>query len=167
MDAQMLKAADIITFCRIILSPSLLFFSPLSVPFGVTYLLCGLSDTADGIVARKTHTESKTGAKLDSIADAMFLTVSAVKLLPLMRLRSWIWVWVAVIAVIKTVGILLRFSEHRSFTVPHSVANKLTGALLFILPLSIPLIDIQYSAAVVCTAATFAAVDDLRSERKE
>jgi CDP-diacylglycerol--glycerol-3-phosphate 3-phosphatidyltransferase len=37
--------------------------------FLTLYALCGLTDVADGIVARKTNTQSKTGARLDTIAD--------------------------------------------------------------------------------------------------
>lgn len=37
---------------------------------------------------------------------------------------------------------------------------KLTGILLFAFPLSAAMMDIRYSAAVVCVAATFAAIHE-------
>lgn len=162
-----MRPADVITVCRILLSVVLLFIPPLSVSFFVIYLLCGLSDMADGFTARKMHNESETGAKLDSIADIVFFAVCAVKLLPLVRLDAYIWVWTAVIAVIKIAGILMRFARYRKFSVPHSIANKLTGALLFILPLTISFVKVRYSAAVVCIAASYAAVRDVLSCKKE
>ena len=159
----MQNSANLITLSRVAFSLVLLFLSPLSIAFGILYLLCGLSDMADGFVARKTHTESKAGAKLDSTADLIFVAVSAVKLLPLVRLDVWLWVWAAVIALIKIAAMLLRFVRVHIFAPPHSIFNKLTGVLLFLLPLTLPLMDIRYGAALVCAAATFAAVQDILS----
>lgn len=157
------KPANLITLSRIVLSLALLFLSPLSVAFGVLYLLGGVSDMADGFVARKTHTESETGAKLDSAADLIFVTVSAVKLLPLVRLNTWLWIWVAAIALIKIAAMILRFARVHTVTLPHSIPNKLTGVLLFLLPLTLPLVDVRYPAALICAVATFAAIQDILS----
>ena len=53
-----------------------IFFSFLLVPFLgnrpvflAIYLYCGFSDVLDGYIARKTGTQSLTGARLDSLAD--------------------------------------------------------------------------------------------------
>lgn len=67
--------ANIITVCRIILSIILIFLTPNSSPFYMVYILCGFTDMLDGFVARKTHSESDIGAKLDSIADITFVAV--------------------------------------------------------------------------------------------
>ena len=160
MDQKLLTSANGITSCRILLCLVLVFLSPLSLSFGTVYLLCGLSDMADGYTARKTHTESKAGAKLDSAADLLFFAVSAVKLLPLMGLPAFIWIWTAVIAAVKLGGMVRRFIRLGTFAPPHSNANKLTGLLLFLLPLTLPFADIRFSAALVCAAASFAAVQD-------
>ncbi len=154
----MLNAANIITFARMVLSAVLAFLSPLSAPFGVCYLLCGASDMADGFIARKTHTESEKGARLDSIADMVFFTVSAVKILPLVHLNTLLWLWTAVIAVIKITCMILELVFKHTFSPDHSVFNKVTGILLFIMPMTIRALDARYSAAVVCTAAGIAAV---------
>ena len=161
--ANKITPANLITLSRVLLSLALLFLSPLSIAFGILYLLGGLSDMADGFVARKTHTESETGAKLDSAADLLFVTVSAVKLLPLVRLNTWLWIWVAAIALVKIAAMVLRFVRTHTFAPPHSIANKLTGVLLFLLPLTLSLVDIHYPAALVCIVATFAAVQDVLS----
>ena len=42
----------------------------------------------------------------------------------------------------------------------HSVMNKITGGLLFVLPLTVRVIDLRYSAAIVCAVATFAAMQE-------
>ena len=163
LSVVMRKPANLITLSRIVLSLALLFLPTLSVAFGILYLLGGISDMADGFAARKTHTESETGAKLDSAADLLFITACAVKLLPLVRLNTWLWIWVAVIALIKIAAIVLRFTRVHTFMPPHSIANKLTGVLLFLLPLTLPLADIHYPTALVCIVATVAAVQDILS----
>ena len=40
--------------------------------------------------------------------------------------------------------------------------NKVSGALLFALPLTFRIIELRYSAIVVCVVATFAAVQEGR-----
>ena len=161
MDQKLLTVANGITLCRVLLSPILLFLSPLSPSFRAVYLLCGLSDMADGYIARKTRTESKLGARLDSAADLLFFTVSAAKLLPLMALPTLIWIWTAVIGAVKLGGMVRRFIRCGSFAPPHSSANRLTGLLLFLLPLTLPFADIRFPAALVCVAASFAAVQEM------
>jgi CDP-diacylglycerol--glycerol-3-phosphate 3-phosphatidyltransferase len=47
--------------------------------------------------------------------------------------------------------------------------NKVAGALLFLLPLTIPVLSLKYSEIVVCAAATFSAVQEghfIRTGRK-
>ena len=38
--------------------------------------------------------------------------------------------------------------------------NKVTGILLFILPLTLPVVELKYSAPLVCALATFAAIQE-------
>ena len=38
--------------------------------------------------------------------------------------------------------------------------NKVTGILLFLLPLTLPVVELKYSAPLVCTVATFAAIQE-------
>ena len=71
--------ANIITCFRILCSIMLVFFPISSVQFLITYMLCGLTDVMDGIVARKTNTVSDFGAKLDTGADFMIATFSAIQ----------------------------------------------------------------------------------------
>ena len=57
--------ANIITFLRIILSVALLFCPVFSPVFLVLYIVTGVSDMIDGLVARKTGTVSEFGSRLD------------------------------------------------------------------------------------------------------
>ena len=74
--------ANILTGCRILGSILLLFFPAFSVVFYTIYLFCGFSDMIDGTIARKTNSTSKFGSQLDTVADLIFVVVSAIRLLP-------------------------------------------------------------------------------------
>ena len=154
-------AADIITVSRILFSLLLFVFPSESYLFTVLYILCGVTDMLDGFVARKLHTESKRGAMLDSMADIVFAVAYAFRILPLMLIPLWIWIWTGAIAVIKTRVIVLKSKNEHGLSVEHSFFNKLTGLSIFLLPLSIYIADIRYSAAFVCIIATFAVLDEI------
>ena len=152
--------ANLITSCRILLSLLLLFFPALSPGFYGLYLAAGLSDMLDGFVARRTNSTSPLGAKLDSMADVVFLAVCLVKLLPVLTLPVWLWVWVGLIALLRLVNILSGFVWRKKLVLLHTRANKLTGALLFLLPLSLGFLNIAYTAVPLCVLASFAAIQE-------
>ena len=85
--------ANILTGCRIFGSILLLFFPAFSLDFYITYLLCGLSDMIDGTIARKTNSTSELGAKMDTVADFVFITASLVKILQKINIPQWLWIW--------------------------------------------------------------------------
>ena len=153
--------ANCITVSRMLFSLLLFGLSPSSPLFAAFYLLCGVSDVLDGFLARKLHAESKTGAMLDSMADLLFALVYAVKLLPLLSVPLWIWIWAAIIAAAKITGILIASRKARSLSIAHSFGNRLTGVLLFLLPLSVRVADVKYGAALVCTAATVTVIEEI------
>ena len=131
---------------------------PLSLPFYVIYAVAGLSDIFDGLIARKTNTATKFGAKLDTFADIVFAVVCLIKLLSVLDIPVWLYIWIAVIASIKAANIAAGYIRQKEFISVHSVMNKLTGGLLFVFPLTLTWIDLRYSAAVICAVATTAAV---------
>jgi len=150
--------ANIITGIRIVISIVLLFCPVLSPAFLVLYITAGITDVIDGAVARKTGTVSEFGSKLDTAADIVFIAVCLIKLLPVMHIPVWLYIWIAVIAFIKAANIAAGYIRQKEFIAVHSILNKVTGGLLFVFPLSLAFVDLRYSAAVVCTAATIAAV---------
>ena len=95
------QAANFITLNRIFGSILLLFFPVFSLGFYILYLFCGFTDMVDGTIARKTNTESAFGARLDTVADFVFVTVSLIKFLPVLDIPKWLWIWMAVIAIIR------------------------------------------------------------------
>ena len=152
--------ANAITFFRIAASLVLLFCPVFSPGFYVLYIAAGLSDVLDGFAARKTNSASEFGARLDTAADLVFVLVCLVKLLPVLRIPLWLYVWIGIIALIKIGNIISGFAVKKRFVTVHSVMNKVTGALLFLLPLAIPVLPLKYAAIVVCAAATFAAMQE-------
>ena len=152
--------ANVITSLRIIGSVVLLFFDTPSLPFCITYLLCGISDMADGIIARKTKTVSNLGAKLDTVADMVFVVVCSMKLLPMISLPILLWIWIGVIATMKVANIVWGFIHTKKLLAFHTVLNKATGLLLFSLPFTLQIIAPPYSIAVVCIVATIAAIQE-------
>lgn len=152
--------ANIITSIRILCSIALLFCPAFSMAFYSFYIIAGVSDMIDGWVARKTNTVSDFGSKLDTIADVIFVVVCLIKLLPVMEIPIWLYVWIGVIALIKVINIVSGFVVQKQFVAIHSIMNKVTGALLFVFPLTLPFIDLKYSATAVCIVATFAAIQE-------
>ena len=152
--------ANILTSFRILGSILLLFFPVFSLEFYIIYFLCGFSDMIDGTIARKTNSTSEFGSKLDTAADLMFVTVSLIKFLPAIHIPGWLWIWVSVIAVIKISNIIWGYVSKRQFISLHTVMNKVTGLLLFLLPFALPFVELKYSSIVVCSIATFAAIQE-------
>ena len=159
--------ANIITECRILFSLLLLFFPTASARFYIFYLFCGLTDMIDGTIARKMGSVSELGSRLDTVADFVFLAIAFFKFLPILSLPMWLWMWILTIAVIKAITIVWKLVIERKLIAFHSVLNKITGACLFVLPLSLGAVDIKYSGSFVCSIAMIAALQELFVETKK
>lgn len=153
--------ANIITASRIAASFFLLFFKTLSPWFYVLYVYCGVSDMIDGTVARMTNSQSSFGAKLDSVSDVCFFAVCAIKLFGLIKNEKYITVFAAVVLVLKLFSIICGAFKYKRLVMPHTVLNKITGFLLFLVPLTLSFADIKYTAIPVCIFAFAAAVHEL------
>ena len=152
--------ANILTIYRIFGSVLLLPLPVFSVEFYIIYLLCGFSDMIDGTIARKTNSTSEFGSKIDTAADLVFVVVSLIKLLPAFQLPQWLWIWGGVIAIIKIANIIWGYVSKKQFVSLHTIMNKVTGLLLFLLPLIIVFVELKYSAIVVCSVATISAIQE-------
>ena len=155
---KMAQIPNFITLLGMAGSFGLLFNDVTGVQFWIIYGLCGLSDIADGWLARKLKCATKKGALLDSLADISFVACCAWKLLPLLELPHWLWLWAGLIVAIKVVNQLSALVMYGRCSFPHTLANKVTGIQLFIaLPLTfLSIIPISIVAAV----ATFAAIHE-------
>ena len=152
--------ANLLTVCRIGCSLWMVRLPVFSPEFYITYLFCGFSDIADGFVARITGTQTSFGTKLDSSADLIFVVSAFIKLLPVISLPTWLRYLTGIILVIKAANLILSFVCHRRILYEHTFLNKLTGFLLFLLPLTMSFVDSTIYAAVICAAAFPAAIQE-------
>ena len=154
----MKRLPNVISVLRVAGSIGLLFCDVAGWMFWALYALCGISDMVDGWLARRLHAESNTGAILDSVSDILFVACCAIRLSPVFVIPTWLWIWAGIIAIIKIVNQISALIVYKRFCFPHTLANKLTGLLLF---LTVPgmfwsLIPVSFAAAI----ATFAAVQE-------
>ncbi len=149
---------NILSLLRMVGAVALLLSDVSGVLFGVLYIVCGISDIADGWLARKLKCVTRTGALLDSLADICFVACLCPLLLPILELPQWLWLWAGVIVAFKVVNQLSAVWVHGRCCFPHTLANKWAGFLLFIaVPMTIcSIIPISIAAFV----ATFAAIHE-------
>ncbi|MDO5296936.1 MAG: hypothetical protein Q4F00_09950 [bacterium] len=69
----------------------------------------------------------------------------------------WLYLRAAAIELIKAGNMAYCYALGKEFLALHTVMNKITGALLVVLPLTLSVIDLRLSASAICAAATFAA----------
>ena len=145
-----------ISALRVVGAVCLLFFGVESCAFWVIYFVCGLSDMADGYLARKLGCESKVGAMLDSLADLVFVICCCFKLIPALAFPKWLWIWGGVIVATKVINQISALVMYKKFVFPHTVANKMAGVLLF---LAVPTAFWSFIPIVIAAGiATFAAI---------
>ena len=149
---------NILSSLRMVGAVALLLYNGASSTFWVLYAVCGISDIADGWLARRLKCVTKTGALLDSLADFCFVVCCAWKLLPILELTQWLWFWAGIIVAIKIVNQFSALVMYGRCRFPHTLANKWAGFLLFVaVPMTVwSIIPISIAA----TVATFAAIQE-------
>ena len=138
---------------RITLCLPLLLVDAMTVPFWVLYVIAGTTDMLDGFLARRWGVESKFGARLDSLADFVFVLAVGYKLYPWLKLPDALWMMIGLIALVKTVNATSLYIVKHKIEFLHTKANKLTGFLLFI---GMMTIGQSYFIAVAWMIACFA-----------
>ena len=113
---------------------------------------------ADGFVARATGTAGARGAKLDSLADGVFFLVSVIKIIPSLSLPPLLWAPVMIVLLVRVANLLDSFFKGREPL--HTTADKITGFLLFLLPLSLGFVPVMLSTSVITAVALFAAIEE-------
>lgn len=158
--AKVKSLPNIITTLRILGALSLLLLGVRSYAFWTIYFACGISDMLDGYFARRLECESKTGALLDSLADLVFVACCCFKLITILAFPKWLWIWAGVIAAIKIINQVSALVLFKKCVFPHTVANKVTGALLFVgVPLTV-FLETIIPMIIIAAVATFAAIQE-------
>jgi cardiolipin synthase len=73
----------------------------------MVFLLAGLSDMADGVIARRWHQRSRLGAYLDPLADKILMSASFITLAISRDIPGWLTVIVISRDVILVMGVLI------------------------------------------------------------
>ena len=147
--------ANMITCLRIAGTVVMIAMPTLGRGFFIAYTFAGVTDALDGFVARKTGTTSKFGAKLDSAADLFFYISMMIKILPYLFQYLPKFVMIAIFAIFAArvlfyaiFGIL----THK-FVSNHTILNKITGLLIFLVPYFVRLPFFTFYASFICVVA--------------
>lgn len=125
---------NLITTLRIILTPIFIIYlldgkieSAL-----VVFVVCGVSDGLDGLLARLLKQKSTLGAYLDPIADKLILTSTFVVLAFMDYIPTWLAVTVISRDVLISLGILFLLIYGMEIRIRPSIISKVTTCLQFI-----------------------------------
>ena len=156
----MKQIPNLLSVSRIILCLPLLLVDAMTVPFWVIYLIAGLTDTLDGFLARRWGVESKFGARLDGLADFVFVLAVGYKLFPWLKLPAMLWMMIGLIALVKASNAFSVYLVKQRIAFLHTKANKLTGFLLFIGMMAIGQSYFIPVAWMITCIALFAAIQE-------
>lgn len=152
---------NVLSFSRIILSIVLFYLNPEKLPFILIYIICGITDVLDGFIARKINATSEFGAKLDSVADVIIISVILFKFIPILKLNFYMMIWIVVIALIKVSSIIVIFIRFKQFGMIHTYLNKLTGLLIFVYPILNYFISCKFYLYLVFIIATITSLEEI------
>jgi CDP-diacylglycerol--glycerol-3-phosphate 3-phosphatidyltransferase len=155
---------NILSCFRIVLSPLLLLLADNPIPFVILYLFCGISDLVDGYIARRFKLQTLLGAKLDSLADFIFFSITFFLLLFYKGIEITLPVILCCIAItaIRTLNLLLTQNKFKQWGVMHTLGNKASGLILFLsMPICILVGQIPHSITILLgTAAIFSSLEE-------
>ena len=90
----MKQIPNLLSVSRIALCLPLLLVDAMTMSFWVLYVIGGTTDMLDGFLARRLDVESKFGARLDGLADFVFVLAVGYKLFPWLKLPATLWVMI-------------------------------------------------------------------------
>jgi len=128
---------NILSVLRILFSVLLILLINQPIGFIFLYFITGLTDILDGFLARKLKAESELGAKLDSLADLVFYIILVyifIKLYPSIFTTNLKWAVIGIVLV-RLFNLFLTKIKYKKFVFVHTIANKVSGILLFFLPI--------------------------------
>jgi CDP-diacylglycerol--glycerol-3-phosphate 3-phosphatidyltransferase len=154
---------NMLSILRIILSVLLIPLYPVDYIFIIVYLTIGLTDVLDGLIARKFGYESELGAKLDSIADLVFYSIYVFLFLKLFSsaFDSILQVILILIISIRMINMIVTKLKYKKIVFVHTIANKITGLLVFLAPMVLLNVNHAVSIKVMFAIALVAAIEEL------
>jgi CDP-diacylglycerol--glycerol-3-phosphate 3-phosphatidyltransferase len=153
--------ANLITATRIVCAAILPFAPAFSPLFWCLYAYGGISDLADGLIARALKQQSDFGAKLDSVADAMFFLAVMIAFLSAIAFPIWVWMGAAAILCLRAAAYFIGYQKYHTFSALHTYANKATGGLLLGAPVLCANLGAVATGVILCIVAAFSALEEL------
>ncbi len=122
---------NLITCIRIILTPIFIIYliNERFLSALVVFVLAGLTDSADGLIARLFSQKSRLGAFLDPLADKILLIASFITLAIINRVPPWLTVIVISRDVLILLGVLILFLNKTDLVIRPSILSKMTTCL--------------------------------------
>ncbi|MCO5215795.1 MAG: CDP-alcohol phosphatidyltransferase family protein [Thermomicrobiales bacterium] len=139
---------------------ALLRLEPMTAGFLIAHALGSVSDAADGYLARRFNLQSAAGAIFDSLADALYIAVLLVVMIPYLTWTPWIVGWMVAILVVRLSAIGIGWRRFGELAFIHTYANKCTGALIVCVPFLLILFESVPILTAVCILATISAVEE-------
>ena len=162
----MKRIPNLLSMSRIVLCLPWLLVDAMTLPFWTLYVIAGLTDMLDGFLARRWGVESKFGARLDSLADFVFVLAVGYRLFPCLKLPATLWMMTGLIALVKTVNAISSYVIKHKIEFLHTKVNKLTGFFLFIGMMTIGQSYFIPVAWIIASIALFAAIQEGHLIRK-
>jgi cardiolipin synthase len=122
---------NLITCMRIILAPIFIIYliQDQFLPALVVFIVAGITDGADGLIARVFNQKSRIGSFLDPLADKILLVAAFVTL----AVRGYVPAWLTVLAISRDVlillGVLILFLSKGDLIIRPSFLSKATTCL--------------------------------------
>ena len=144
-----MTVANLITILRIIFVPVFIIYMLNNRVLAslIVFIIAGISDALDGLLARILHQKSSLGAHLDPLADKLLLMSAFVTLAIFNRIPSWFAVMTISRDVIILLGVLILYLNRYPIKIKPLLLSKATTCMQVItilIVLSEGLIDLQF-----------------------
>lgn len=128
------------------------------------YILCGISDIADGYIARRMKAETNLGAKLDSIADVTlyaFIVFMLISQTDILNDKVTLYT-LALTVIIKSANLFITRLKFKQWNILHTLGNKSIGLIVY---LSMPIFYFQpdissFITLIICIIAVIASLEE-------
>jgi len=129
-----MTVSNLITSIRIILAPIFIIYliNDQLIAGLVVFIICGVSDSVDGLVARIYKQKSTLGTYLDPLADKIILISAFVVLAVRGFLPSWLTVMVISRDTLILLGVIVLYINNLKIDIKPSLISKITTFLQFI-----------------------------------
>ncbi|QDR80023.1 pgsA: CDP-diacylglycerol--glycerol-3-phosphate 3-phosphatidyltransferase [Sporomusa termitida] len=125
---------NVLSCLRIVLALLLVLLSESPALFTITYIVCGITDIADGYIARKYNAATKLGSKLDSLGDFIFWAVVVAVLFfrTSIYTDSLVLTGGLVVTIMRAANFLITKIKFKQWGMLHSTGNKAAGLALYL-----------------------------------